>query len=73
MSFTLGLFQLLLLEQFLPSLIFILDQGLELSRQFPSEFQSLDHFLVLGDGRLLVLVQLLAAVEVSAVAIEFGL
>ena len=73
MSFTLGLLKLFLLLELLLGLILLLDQGLELTRQLPSELQGLEHLLVLGDGQLLVSVQLLASLTVGSVAIKLGL
>ena len=73
MSFTLGLLKLFLLLELLLGLILLLDQGLELTRQLPSELQGLEHLLVLGDGQLLVSVQLLASLAVGSVAIKLGL
>ena len=73
MSFTLGLLKLFLLLELLLGLILLLDQGLELTRQLPSELQGLEHLLVLGDGQHLVRVQLLALLAVGSVAIQLGL
>ena len=73
MSFTLGLLKLFLLLEFHLGLILLLDQSHELTRQLPSELQGLEHLLVLGDGQLLVSVQLLASLAVGSVAIKLGL
>ena len=73
MSFTLGLLKLFLLLELHLGLILLLDQSLELTRQIPSELKGLEHLLVLGDGQLLVSVQLLASLAVGSVAIKLGL
>ena len=73
MSFTLGLLKLFLLLKLHLGLILLLDQSLELTRQIPSELKGLEHLLVLGDGQLLVSVQLLASLAVGSVAIKLGL
>lgn len=73
LSFALGLLKLFLLLELLPVLVLLLDQGLELTRQLSGELQGLENLLVLGDGQLLVSVQLLAALAVGAVSVQLGL
>jgi hypothetical protein len=73
LSLALGLFQLLLLQELLLCLVFLHNQSLELTGELPSEVQGLEDFLVLGDGQLLVIVQLFAALIISSVNVELSL
>ena len=73
LSFAFGLLLLLLLLKLFPSLVLLTDQSLELTGQLPGKIQGLEDFLVLGNGQLLVLIELLATLAVGSVTVKLGL
>ena len=71
--FDFGTLNGLLLQFLLARALLVNNHRLELLLEFPSKFQVLHDFIILGDGCFLVIVQFLTLAVILAIAIKFTL